>query len=386
MRERVGGMASPEVRGEVWACWRRGDRLSDIAHSLGVRAGSVYAVLRARGGFAPAERRRAARALALGEREEISRSLSAGLSIRRIAACLGRAASTISREIARNGGAAAYRAAAAEARAWRVAARPKPCRLAEQPHLAALVATKLAQRWSPQQIARWLKQDHGTEAAMQVSHETIYKSLFIQARGVLRRELTASLRSRRPMRRPRAAQGRRELRGDLAQTVSIRARPAEAEDRAVPGHWEGDLLSGKGNTHIATLVERWSRYVVLVKLASRQSEDVVDALIAQARRLPEGLMRSLTWDRGKEMAQHRRFSLATDVAVYFCDPASPWQRGSNENTNGLLRQYLPKGTDLSVYSQHQLDQIADELNGRPRMTLHWDNPAATFFRAVAVNT
>ena len=258
-------------------------------------------------------------------------------------------------------------------------------REAERPALALVVAEKLRARWAPQQIAGWLKVEHGDDRTMRVSHETIYKSLFIQARGVLKKELMASLRSRRVMRRGRPSTRKRELRGQIVDAVSIRDRPAEVEDRAVPGHWEGDLVSGKGNTHIATLVERHSRYVVLARLESRQSEDVVAALVAQVRQLPAGLMASLTWDRGKEMAQHKRFSIATDVAVYFCDPHSPWQRGSNENTNGLLRQYFPKGTDLSVHSQQHLDEVAKELNTRPRMTLAFQTPAAILDKAFAAS-
>ena len=374
-----------EGRRELWRLWRDGGTLSEIGVALGKKAGSVYSVLRSSGGFAPVDRVRWAGALRLGDREEISRGLASGDSFAGIARRLGRAVSTVSREVARNGGRGLYRAGEADAACWRRALRPKRCVLAERPALALVVAEKLRARWAPQQIAGWLKVEHGDDRTMRVSHETIYKSLFIQARGVLKKELMASLRSRRVMRRGRPSTRKRELRGQIVDAVSIRDRPAEVEDRAVPGHWEGDLVSGKANTHIATLVERHSRYVVLARLESRQSEDVVAALVAQVRQLPAGLMASLTWDRGKEMAQHKRFSIATDVAVYFCDPHSPWQRGSNENTNGLLRQYFPKGTDLSVHSQQHLDEVAKELNTRPRMTLAFQTPAAILDKAFAAS-
>jgi IS30 family transposase len=368
---------------ELWRLWRAGRSQSDISRALGKRPGSIYFALSAKGGIAPVQRRRAAGGLSLREREEISRGLASGLSLHAIAAPLGRAASTISREVARNGGRDAYRAVTAEQRAWQEGLRPKPCLLARNAALSEAVAQKLAARWSPQQISGWLSAEHPDDEAMRVSHETIYKSLFIQARGVLKKELVSSLRSRRTMRRARTSTRQSDLRGQIIGAVSIRERPAEVEDRAVPGHWEGDLLSGGRNTHIATLVERRSRFVMLVRLANRESETVVDALLRQIQRLPEGVMRSLTWDRGKEMAHHARFSMASDVAVYFCDPHSPWQRGSNENTNGLLRQYMPKGSDLSKHSQDDLDAIALELNTRPRQTLGFKTPATTFAQAVA---
>ena len=374
---------SAEAGRELWRRWKSGESLSEIGRALGKKSGSVYARLRATGGIGPAERVRAARSLTLADREEISRGLATGCSFGQIAHGLGRAVSTISREVARNGGRTLYRANQADAACWQRAARPKPCLLAERPALAQLVAEKLQARWAPQQIASWLKMQYRDDRTLHVSHETIYKSLFIQARGVLKKELLAGLRSRRVMRRGRPATRKRQLRGQIVDAVSIRDRPPEIEDRAVPGHWEGDLLSGKGNTHIATLVERHSRYVVLARLESRQSEDVVTALIEQVRRLPVGLMASLTWDRGKEMALHKRFSIATDVDVYFCDPHSPWQRGSNENTNGLLRQYFPKGTDLSLHSQQHLDEVAEQLNTRPRMILAFQTPAAILAKAIA---
>lgn len=332
----------------------------------------------------PRLRTRARHALSCPEREEISRGLEAGRSLRAIARHLGRAPSTISREVQRNAGRVQYRATRADERAWTQAARPKACRLAEHGPLQAVVATRLAQEWSPAQIAGWLPHAYPHDRTMRVSHETIYRSLFIQTRGVLKKELLAHLRSRRPMRRSRHATTKGQPRGQIIDAVSIRDRPAEVEDRALPGHWEGDLLAGGKNTHIATLVERQSRYVILVRVAGKDTASVVHALIRQVRRLPDGLMRSLTWDRGMELAQHRRFTIATDVAVYFCDPQSPWQRGTNENTNGLLRQYFPKGTDLAVYSQADLDAIARKLNLRPRKTLDFQTPAAIFAQRVAL--
>jgi IS30 family transposase len=321
----------------------------------------------------------------LSEREEISRGLSAGRSIRQIARGIGRAASSISREIARNSGRRwLYRANVSDRRAWNRALRPKPCHLAENPLLARLVSQKLHQDWSPQQICGWLAREFGDDKSMRVSHETIYRSLFIQTRGVLKKELTTHLRRRRMVRRSRHYNGRKgHGRGQIPDTVSIRERPAQAEDRAVPGHWEGDLLAGSNNTHIATLVERSSRFVMLVKVPRCDSQTVVRALSRRIRMLPRQLRRSLTWDRGKEMSSHKDFSLATDVKVYFCDPSSPWQRGSNENTNGLLRQYFPKRTDLSGYSQTHLDNIALKLNLRPRQTLGFETPVHKLMACVA---
>ena len=266
---------------------------------------------------------------------------------------MSRSASTVSREIRRNGGYDTYRASEADERAWDRARRPKPCRLAHHPELVQVVEDKLREDWSPEQIAGWLKRTYPKDESYYVSHETIYRSLFIQARGALKKELSQYLRSRRTIRRSKQASRKGHGGGQITDAISIRERPAEVEDRAVPGHWEGDLIAGSKNSHIATLVERHSRYVMLAKVSSKETETVVSALIEQARQLPTELYKSLTWDRGLEMADHRRFTLATDIDVYFCDPHSPWQRGSNENTNGLLRQYFPKGTDLSVHSQEQ---------------------------------
>jgi IS30 family transposase len=313
--------------------------------------------------------------LRLEEREEISRGVAAGHSIRRIATKLGRAASTVSRELKGHGGRTAYRASEADGRAWERALRPKPCRLAAHPELRWRVAQKLALQWSPEQISGWLKREFPADEGMRVSHETIYRSLFVQTRGVLKKELMAHLRTARQMRQAKGGTTKSRPLGQLVDTVSIRERPAEVEDRAVPGHWEGDLLSGANNTHMVTLVERHSRFAMLIKVPSKDTATVVGALCKHVRKLPVELRRSLTWDRGKEMADHKNFTVATKVQVYFCDPRSPWQRGSNENTNGLLRQYFPRGTNLSGYSQAQLNRIALRLNQRPRKTLGFETPA-----------
>jgi IS30 family transposase len=340
---------------ELWARWKAGQSLTEIGRSLGKQAGSIFGVVALRGGIAPPARRRSRLSLSMHEREEISRGLVAGLSLRKIATQLRRAPSTISREVCRNNGRSKYRAAHADERAWRSVCRAKPCRLAVNRSLQMVVARKLSENWSPQQISGWLKVEYADNPPMRISHETIYKSLFVQARGVLRKELISRLRTRRLMRRGKNSTTRGQPRGQIVDAISIRQRPAEVEDRAIPGHWEGDLLAGGKNSHVATLVERHSRFVILVKVPGKDSDSVVSALVRQVKHLPAGLMSSLTWDRGTELADHKRFSVATDVSVYFCDPRSPWQRGSNENTNGLLRQYFPKGTDLSGYSQKDLD-------------------------------
>jgi len=316
------------------------------------------------------------------EREEISRAVAAGESARRVATRLGRSPSTVSRELARHGGRGRYRAAGADRRAWENARRPQSCKLAQHSALREVVAAKLAEDWSPEQIAGWLKTRFPQDQTMRVSHETIYLSLFIQARGALKRELVAHLRRTRSVRRPRSARRSNRGQGQIVDAVSIRERPAEVEDRAIPGHWEGDLLAGTQNSHVATLVERHSRFLMLVAVDGKDTLSVTRALSRHVLRLPQQLRVSLTWDRGMEMAEHARFTIATDVKVYFCDPQSPWQRGSNENANGLLRQYLPKGTDLSKLNQLQLDQIAAKLNTRPRETLAYKTPADTLEAAL----
>ncbi len=379
------GLSSEQKR-ELWNRWKAGESLSEIGRALGKQPGSIHGVVASNGGYVPATRCRSSRVLSFTEREEISRGLAEGASLRTIAGRLRRTPSTISREVRRHGGRHRYRAARADEQAWNRARRPKLCKLAAVPRLRDLVAAKLAEDWAPEQISGWLARTHPSEHALQVSTETIYRSLFVQARGVLRKELTAHLRTRRTMRRSRHATRSGQGRGGITDAISIQERPAEVEDRAVPGHWEGDLLAGSANTHMATLVERQSRYVMLVKVGGKDTSTVVDALAAQVQTLPEQLWASLTWDRGMELADHKRFTVATDVAVYFCDPRSPWQRGTNENTNGLLRQYFPRQTDLSVYSQADLDAVAARLNARPRKTLEFDTPAGRLAAVVASTT
>jgi IS30 family transposase len=375
---------TPRQQAEVWRRRKAGESLTSIGRALGKLEGSIFTLVVKQGGIAPAPRRRARRALTAEEREHISRGLITGQSIRAIARELGRPASTISREVTRHGGRTHYRAVAADRRAWRRAKRPKPCRLALESTLRRLVTAKLQRNWSPEQIAGWLKREYPQDAHMHISQETIYRTLYVQARGALKKELQAHLRRRHAVRRSRNATTTGQGRGQIPDAVSIAERPASVEDRAVPGHWEGDLLAGSRNTHIATLVERQSRFVQLVKVPSKDSPTVVRTLTRHVRRLPNGLMASLTWDRGKEMTQHRQFTIATDVAVYFCDPQSPWQRGTNENTNGLLRQYFPKGTDLSTVTQQQLNAVARSLNMRPRKTLGFMTPAEKFASTVAL--
>jgi IS30 family transposase len=374
---------SAQQRVELWRRWKEGQSLSDIARALGKPPASIFVWVTAQGGIAPPVRYRSSWVLSLRDREEISRGISRDDSIRCIAAGIYKAASTVSREIARNGGRAGYRATIADLRAWRAARRPKACKLATQHRLQRVVAEKLQLDWSPEQIAGWLREAFPDDGAMQVSHETIYRSLFVQARGVLKKELLRHLRSRRLMRRAKNATTKGQPRGQIVDAVSIRERPAEIEDRAVPGHWEGDLLTGSRNTHIATVVERQTRFTKLVKVDGKDTTSVVSALVRQIRMLPVELRRTLTWDRGTEMAGHKNFSIATDVKVYFCDPSSPWQRGTNENTNGLLRQYFPDGSDLSKFTQRHLNQIAKRLNQRPRKTLGFKSPAEKLHELVA---
>ncbi len=368
---------------EIWDRWQRGESCKAIGRVLDRGGSAIHQQLTVYGGIRPRVRCRSTRALRLSERDEISRGIAAKQSIRSIAELLGRAPSTISREIGRNGGYDSYRASRADAEAWERSRRPKRCRLACRQQLRQLVEEKLREGWSPRQIAGWLKRTYPRDELVQVSHETIYRSLFIQARGALKKELQQCLRSKRSIRRSRHSSRKGHGGGQITNIVSIRERPAEVEDRAIPGHWEGDLIAGSKNTHIATLVERTSRFVMLVKVDSKETETVVNALIDHAYQLPKELYKSLTWDRGLEMADHKRFTLATDIAVYFCDPRSPWQRGSNENTNGLLRYYFPKGTDLSVHSQEHLNEIARKLNTRPRETLEFATPAETLNACVA---
>ena len=370
-------------RTEMWDRWQRGESLRAIGRAFGKPSSSIYFQISPLGGIRPPPRRRSRLALTLLEREEISRGIVAQHSIRSIALLLGRSPSTVSREVRRNGGYDCYRAALADKRAWDRACRPKQCKLARSSWLRRQVSKKLRLYWSPEQIAGWLKRVHPEDEAYQVSHETIYRSLFVQARGVLKKELQQHLKSKRTIRRSKHATQKGSDHGQIKDMLSIRERPASIEDRAVPGHWEGDLISGSHNSHIATLVERHTRYVMLVKVDNKETQTIVSALIKHSQKLPTELYKSLTWDRGKELAAHQRFKLATDIDVYFCDPQSPWQRGSNENTNGLLRQYFPKGTDLSVHSQSDLNKVARQLNERPRKTLEFETPAERFNACVA---
>jgi IS30 family transposase len=374
---------SANQRIDMWGRWKAGQSLHAIGRAFGKDHVSIQFMLSQHGGIVPATRRRSLLTLTLAEREDISRGIASGSSIREIAKGLQRTVSTVSREVARHGGRPHYRASEADHQAWESALRPKMCLLAIHVKLQKIVAGKLILDWSPEQISRWLKIQYPEDESMRVSHETIYRSLFIQARGVLKKELIQHLRSKRRIRRSRHSRVRGHRSGQIVDAISIRERPAEIEDRAIPGHWEGDLLGGTHNSHIATLVERHSRFTALVKVPSKDTAAVVAALSQQVRQLPAALRRSLTWDRGLEMAQHKSFTMATAVQVYFCDPQSPWQRGSNENTNGLLRQYLPKKTDLSSYSQSDLDQIALRLNQRPRKTLGFQTPAHKLQACVA---
>lgn len=384
MRQRPRIYYSDSQKALMWERWRAGWTLHEIGKLFDRGHSSIHRIIAETGGIRPANRSRSQRALTLAEREEISLGLSLGQSMRSISVRLGRSPSTISREVGRNGGQVGYRATLADQAAWERALRPKICKLAKNHALAGVVSDMLRMLWSPEQIAGWLKHTYPNDQSLHVSHETIYRSLFIQARGALKKELLEHLRRTRGMRRSRSYTQKTAIHGQIVDAVSISERPASVEDRAVPGHWEGDLVFGSGNSQIATLVERQTRYLMLVKLEGKDSQTVVNALIKHARKLPQELYKSLTWDRGTEMHGHKRFTMATDIQVYFCDPQSPWQRGSNENTNGLLRQYLPKGIDISGYSQHQLNAIARQLNERPRKTLGFQTPAERFSECVAM--
>jgi IS30 family transposase len=370
-------------KSDLWRRWKAGQSLHEIGRAFGKEHSSIRCLEARHGGIVPALRRRSRRVLTAVEREDISRGLASGASFRKIAQLLDRAASTVSREVARHDGRPEYRANEADQRAWDSALRPKQCLLGTREQLREIVASKLLLDWWPEQISGWLTTQYPSDESMRVSYETIYRSLFIQARGVLKKELVAHLRSKRRIRRSQHARIFKDSRGQIAEAISIRERPAEIEDRAIPGHWEGHLLSGSKNSHIVTLVERHSRFTTLLKAPSKDTAVVVAALTRHARKLPAVLRRSLTWVRGLEMAKHKTFTMATDVKVYFCDPQSPWQRGSNENTNGLLRQYFPRRTDLSGYTQEELDQVALRLNQRPRKTLGFQTPASKLQQSVA---
>jgi IS30 family transposase len=384
MQQRPKIFYSEGQKAMMWDRWQRGESLAKIARLFDRGHSSIQGIFSESGGIRPAQRVRSRLALSLSEREEISRGVVAGCSMRSIAASLGRAPSTISRELKRNGGCQGYRASNADQAVGGRARRPKRCKLAQNRALARIVAQKLKMLWSPEQIAGWLKCTYPDDENYQVSHETIYRTLFIQARGALKKELLQHLRRTRAMRRSRHHTLKTEDHGRIRNTISISERPPSVEDRAVPGHWEGDLIFGASNSQIATLVERKTRYLMMAKVNSKDTESVINALVKHAHRLPKELYASLTWDRGTEMADHQRFTLATDIKVYFCDPHNPWQRGSNENTNGLLRQYFPKGTDLSVHSQAKLNAVARQLNERPRKTLNFETPAQRFSQCVAL--
>ena len=374
---------SARQKRELWSRWRSGQSLSDIGRALGKHAASIFGVIAATGGITPASRKRPESALTLREREEISLGLAKGRTLRAIAARMRRTPSTVSREVSRNGGPKKYRAARADERAWAKAKRPKLSLLAKRPALRRLVAAKLQDDWSPEQIAGWLESEYGDNAAMRVSHETIYRSLYLQTQGALHQQLIRRLRTKRLMRKGKTASTSGQRRGQIIGAVSIHDRPPEIGKRTKPGHWEGDLIAGRGNTHIATLVERYSRYLLLVRLKGKDSGSVVSALIRKVNGLPRGLFLSLTWDRGTELALHKRFTNRTGVPVYFCDPKSPWQRGTNENTNGLVRQYFPKGLALSAFSQRDLDLVALRLNRRPRKILGFHSPRSRITGGVA---
>ena len=380
-RRAHGWRLSDLQRDEIERRVAAGETLEGVAAAVGCDPRTVIRWVTRTGGVRSYERRRSARFLSLAEREEIALAVERGESAVAIARRLGRAASTVTRELARHGGRGGYRAARADAWALERARRPKLAKLVRSPRLRAEVERRLAERWSPEQIAARLRLDFPDDPEMRVSHETIYQSLYVQSRGALRRELASQLRLGRSRRRSRGVRPG----GGLREIVPIAERPPEVDDRAVPGHWEGDLIVGKaGRSAIATLVERQTRFAMLVRLPhGRNAESVRIGLTESIQRLPEALRRTLTWDQGKEMAEHARFTIDSNVQVYFCDPSSPWQRGTSENTNGLLRQYFPKGEDLARYDQADLDRVADELNGRPRQTLQWMKPSEAFDQLIA---
>lgn len=369
----VYGAMTTQRKTRIWQLWQRGTPMSLIARDIAKPPATVYSFLLYHGGFRPRQKTRRAGCLSMEERESISRGLSRGSSYREIGRELSRCASTISREVRRNGGVERYRACDAEKEFLKRSRRPKPLLLEVQPQLRTIVTDLLSADWSPEQISGWLKRQSPDGKIMCVSHETIYRSLFIQSRGVLREELKKHLRTRRMFRHARSHHA--AVSGGIPDAISIRERPAEVDDRALPGHWEGDLIVGAKQSAIATVVERNTRFTVLCKVRDKRAQSVVRSLVKQMKRLPLQLQKSLTWDRGRELSAHRKFSLDTKMAVYFCDPGCPWQRGTNENTNGLLRQYFPKGAGLAAYTQRQLDDVAAKLNSRPRKTLGFNTPA-----------
>lgn len=375
------GAMTDDRKASIWRLWQQGHPMSEIARTIDKPPATVYSYLLYHGGIAPRKKLRRANCLTLEERESISRALASECSIRSVAREQNRSPSTISREITRNGGAVKYRASIAEQAFLKRTKRPKSFSLAVRPDLRCLVEKKLASNWSPEQIAGWSKsRQTSADKEMYVSHETIYKSLFIQTRALFRAELKKHLRTKRMFRHAKSHKA--GTRGQILDAISIRDRPAEIEDRAIPGHWEGDLIVGANNSAIATVVERQSRFTVLCKCEGRTAPSVVSSLTEHMKKLPNQVLKSLTLDRGQEFSAHKLFSVATDMDVYFCDPRSPWQRGTNENTNALLRQYFPKGSGMARYSQSELDNIAAELNARPRKTLKFKTPAEIFHDAL----
>ena len=383
MKQRKRIYYNAEQRRLIWDRYQRGDSAHDIARLFDRYHSSILGIIHKTGGVRPLEAKRSPTTLTLAEREDISRGLAVGKSLREIARYLNRSPSTICREVNRHGGIKKYRASKADKVAWENAKRPKPCKLYGNKELCLIIAQKMESAWSPQQISGWLRRRYPNNEDLNVSHETIYKTLYIQTRGALKKELQKHLRTQRVVRKSKHATLKGKGLGRIVDAVPISERPSNVEDRAVPGHWEGDLIQGSGNSFIATLVERHSRYVMLVKVPSNKTKPVIEALIKQANKLPAELYKSLTWDRGCELTNHKDFTLATDIQVYFCDPQSPWQRGSNENTNRLLRQYFPKGTNLNEHSQIRLNQVARQLNERPRKTLEYETPAERFNQCVA---
>lgn len=383
MKRRPRIIYTAQQRALMWERYQKGSSLNDIARLFERHHSSVSRIIGESGGIRPNDKQRAKNHLTLDEREEISRGISACLSMRAIASKLDRPPSTVCREINRNGGYDKYRAIHADKAAWNRAERPKICKLSLNKKLALLVARKLKCAWSPEQIAGWLKRTQPSNEELQVSHETIYKTLYIQTRGALKKELQKCLRTKRIMRYSRHATLKNKGHGKISDGVTIGERPESVEDRVVAGHWEGDLIKGCNNSYIATLVERHSRYVMLVRVDSSKTKTVIKALIKNAKKLPTKMYKSLTWDRGYEITNHKDFTRATKIPVYLCDPYSPWQRGSNENTNRLIRQYFPKGTDLSTHSQQKLSSVARKLNERPRKVLEYETPAEKFNLCVA---
>lgn len=385
--KRIKRTFTQEERALVFDLWKQGAGFSEIGRVITAKPGSVFTILRENGGIKPEPRHRNITHLTLSEREEIRVALSAKMSIRAVARMLNRSPSTISREVARNRGRRYYKAVDADNRAKRMAKRPKLALLERFPELKQLVIDKLELKWSPEQISGWLRVEYSRRKKMQISHETIYKSLYVRARNIIHHSLSEHLRRKRPMRHSRY-HSRRGDRGtiNIVDGVSIHERSKHIENRRSLGHWEGDLVTGSRNTHIATLVDRKSRFTIILKLAGKDATTVNDALISTFRKMPQEYRKSLTWDRGMELAKHADLTKEIGMPVYFCDPQCPWQRGTNENTNSLIRQYFPKKTDLSPHTQQRLNEVATQLNQRPRKTLKYKTPSHMIEKSVAVIT